>query len=307
VLNTTISVFGNGYGAPPKRVLRTIQVVIQGSQGMGVHLDANAAFTTDSKVLEITGSAGRPVHTTLMSLGSLPTGKYTGNGTDEVLVFGASNVFANMTVKNLGVPVRIPFSSIYVGPLGAATAPVTLTLRPGVVLKFPKVGGQPGARVTFGTNGNAPNNKVGILKAVGTPAKRIVFTSGEAVPAPGDWVGIWLNTANGSRLNYVDIQYAGAPTGIQSNNCRPINTEDQAALFVGSFSDQYVPPSNLMTNSRITHSAYYAINAMWLATTHNAPNLTATNTFLNNARGRQTFNGVLPPGTCPPNGGMTAP
>ena len=158
-----------------------------------------------------------------------------------------------MTVKNLGVPVRIPFISMFIGPAPPATAPVKLTLKPGVVFKFPRVGGQPGAMVTFGTNGNAPNNRVGILYAVGTAKKRIVFTSGEAAPAAGDWKGIWLNTANGSKLSYFDINYAGGANGIQSNNCRPVDTEDQAALLVGSFSHQYVPPIDLMTNSRITN------------------------------------------------------
>ncbi len=302
----TISVFGNGYGSPLKRVLRTYQVVIESSQGMGVFLDANSAFTTTSKFLEIKGSGGRPVHTTMMALGSVPKGKYTGNGMDEILIHGpTANVFANTTVKNPGVPVRIPFTSMFIGPAPPATKAVKLTLKPGVVFKFPRVGGQPGAMVTFGTNGNAPNNLVGILNAVGTANKRIVFTSGEANPAPGDWKGIWLNTANGSKLAYFDINYAGGPNGIQSNNCRPQNTEDQAALIVGSFSDQYIPPSSMMTNSRITHSAYHGINAMWLAGTHNAPDLTATNTFDNNAACKQTYNGVLPPGTCPVGGGCT--
>lgn len=302
-----IAVIGVGYGSPPVPVLRTDNVVIQGSRGVGVHLDANAAFTGDSRLLQISGSGGRPVHTTMMSLGSLPIGTYTGNATDEILIHGpGANVFANMTVDDLGVSVLIPFTSMYVGPVGPATTPVTLTLRPGVIFRFPKVGNQPGMRMTFGTNGAAPNNLVGVLNAVGTAAKPIVFTSGEANPAPGDWVGIWLNTANGSRLDHVEINYAGGPTGIQSNNCRPLNTEDQAALFVGSFSDQYVPPGNLITNSRITSSAYYGINAMWMAGTFNAPDLTATNVFQNNARCRQTYNGVLPPGTCPMNGGCTA-
>jgi hypothetical protein len=303
----TISAFGDGYGSPLKRVLRAIQVVIESSQGVGVLLDANAGFTKDSKVLQIKGSAGRPVHTTMMALGSLPTGNYKGNGTDEILIHGPSaNVFANMTVKNLGVPVRIPFTSMYIGPMPPAIKPVKLTLKPGVVFKFPRVGGQPGALVTFGTNGNAPNNRVGILYAVGTARKRIVFTSGEATPAPGDWKGIWLNTANDSKLAYVDISYAGGVNGIQSNNCRPQDTEDQAALLVGSFSDQYIPPSSLITESRITHSAYYGINAMWLAGTFDAPDLTGTNIFENNASCRQTYNGLLPPGTCPVGGGCTA-
>ena len=302
----TISVFGDGYGSPLKRVLRTYQVVIESSQGMGVFLDANSAFTTTSKFLEIKGSGGRPVHTTMMALGSVPKGKYTGNAMDEILIHGpTANVFANTTVKNPGVPVRIPFTSMFIGPAPPATKAVKLTLRPGVVFKFPRVGGQPGAMVTFGTNGNAPNNRVGILYAVGTARKRIVFTSGEANPAPGDWKGIWLNTANGSQLAYFDINYAGAANGIQSNNCRPQGTEDQAALLVGSFSDQYIPPSTMMTNSRITNSAYHGINAMWLAGTYNAPDLTATNTFENNAACKQTYNGVLPPGTCPVGGGCT--
>ena len=303
----TIAVIGTAYGSPPVPVLRTDNVVIQGSRGVRIHLDVNAAFTADSRQLQITGSAGRPVHTTMMSLGSLPTGTYTGNATDEILIHGpGANVFADMTVEELGVPVRIPFGSMYIGPAPPATAPVTLTLRPGVNFRFPRVGGQAGARMTFGSNGNAPNNLVGVLNAIGTAAKPIIFTSGETNPAPGDWVGIWLNTANGSRLDHVEINYAGAPTGIQSNNCRLANTEDQAALFVGSFSDQYVPPGNLITNSRITFSAYYGINAMWLAATPNAPDLTATNLFQNNARCRQTFNGLLPPGVCPMGGGCTA-
>jgi len=61
----------------------------------------------------------------------------------------------------------------------------------------------------------------------------------------------------------------------------------------------------MMTNSRITDSAYYGINAMWLAGTYNAPDLTTANIFENIASCRQTNNGVLPPGTCPAGGGCT--
>lgn len=306
--NPTIAATGNGYSSPLSPMVRVNGVRIDQSQGVGVYLDANAAFTSDSKQLEIKRSGDRPVHTTIAALGSLPAGKYVNNATDEILIHGPNpNVTTNMTVRDLGVPVRIPYGAMYIGPAAGATAPVTLTLKPGVVFKFPRVGGQPGARVAFGTNGSAPNNLVGVLNAVGTTTKRIVFTSGEATPAAGDWVGLWLNTAIGSRLDFVDITYAGAPSGIVSNNCRPITTVDRAALLVGDFSDQYVPPSNLITNSTITNSAYFGINAMWQAATFNAPNLTVTNTIVNNALGRQTYNGLLPPGTCPPNGGYTVP
>jgi hypothetical protein len=304
----TIAAFGNGYASTLATVVRVNSVTIQGSQGVGVYFDANAAFTGDSQQLQITGSGGRPVSTTMMSLGSLPTGSYTGNANDEILIFGPNpNVFGNMTVEDRGVPVRIAYGSMYIGPPTGAIAPVTLTLKPGVVFKFPKLGqGLPGARVMFGSNGNAPNNVVGVLNAVGTAAKPIIFTSGEATPAAGDWVGLWLNTANGSRLDYVEINYAGAANGINSNNCRPATTSDNAALLVGDFSDQYVPPSNLITNSKITNSAGYGINAMWQTTSFNSPDLTATNTFSGNARCRQTYNGLTPPGVCPVGGGCTS-
>jgi hypothetical protein len=305
----TIAVVGVGYGSPPAPVLRAINVTIQSSQGVGVYLDANGGFTGDSQLLQITGSGGRPVNTTMMSLGTVPTGTYTGNATDEVLIFGPNpNVVADMTVEDLGVPVRIAYGTMSVAPAGGSTTPVTLTLRPGVVFKFPRVGvpPAPGARVTFGTNGNAPNNLTGVLRAIGTPARHIIFTSGEASPAAGDWIGLWLNTAGNSRLDYVEITFAGAASGIVSNNCRPVSTSDNAALLVGSFSSQYVPPSDLITNSLIANSAGFGINAMWLSPVVNAPDLTATNTFQNNARCRQSYNGLVPPGVCPVGGGCTA-
>jgi len=86
-----------------------------------------------------------------------------------------------------------------------------------------------------------------------------------------------------------------------------VNTSDAAALLVGDFSSQYVPPSNLITNSRITNSAGYGIDALWQTGAFNTPDLTATNAFTNNARCKQTYNGLTPPGICPVGGGCTVP
>lgn len=302
-----VAVFGSGYGSPPAPVLRVDNVTIDSPQGAGVYLDANAALTSDSQQLTISGAGGTAVFSTLMSLGSIPSGSYTGNATDEFVVFGSSTIFADFTIHDRGVPARIQTSSLFVGPSGGATAPVTPTIEPGVMLKSPRmIATQPGARCTFGSNGNSPNNVVGILSAIGTAAKPIVFTSGEATPAPDDWVGLWLNTANGSRLEHVEIAYAGGANGIQSNNCRPLNIEDEAALLVGDFDFQYVPPDDLITSSRIHHSAGFGINAMWQAATVNAPNLTAGNLFENNAGCAQTYNALTPPSACPALRGCTA-
>ncbi len=66
-----------------------------------------------------------------------------------------------------------------------------------------------------------------------------------------------------------------------------------------------MPPSTLITNSRVTNSAGCGINAMWQAGTFNGPDLTATDVFQSNARCRQTYNGLVPPGVCPVAGGCT--
>jgi hypothetical protein len=120
-----------------------------------------------------------------------------------------------------------------------------------------------------------------------------VFTSGEAPPAPGDWVGLWLDTAPGSQLDHVVIEYAGGVNGINSNNCKDPATQDQGGLLVGDFETQYVPPSNLLTNSTLRFNAGYGIVAMWQTTSaNNTPDLTATDTFTSNALCAQSFNGT---------------
>jgi hypothetical protein len=174
------------------------------------------------------------------------------------------------------------------------TTPVTLTIEPGVILRFPPLGAAGAPQLRFGGNGNSPDNKVGVLVAMGTAAEPIVFTSGAATPAPGDWGGIWLDTATGSRLDHVVIEYAGGDNGISSVNCRPLDSGDEAALIVGDFEEQYVPPANLITNSVIAHSASHAINSIWPGADY-APVLNAAangNSFTGNAGCQQTLNGL---------------
>jgi hypothetical protein len=305
--NPAIAAFGAGYFVPPVAVLKVDNVYIQSPQGTGIYFDGNAAFTADSQALTISGATTYPVMTNMMALGSLPTGSYTGNAIDMINVIGPSaNVFGDLTIHDRGVPVRIQTGGLTVAPSGGNTAPVTLTVEPGVTILFPKANAtSPGARVIFGGNGNDPNNVVGVLNAVGTAAKPIIFTSGEAVPAPGDWVGLFLDTATGSRLDHVQISYAGADSSIVSANCRPANTRDNAALIIGDFSTQYIPPSDLITNSVISNSAGFGIDAVWQAPTFNTPDLTATNTFSGNLGCAQTYNSVQAPGICPTVHGCT--
>ena len=305
--NSAIAAVGNGYFVAPVSTVRVKNVTIDSPQGGGVYFDAGGAFTSDSTGLTVQGAPDYVLSMGMMALGSVPPGNYASasNVRPMVNVVGTFNVTVDTTVHKY-LPVRIQSGGFSIAPAAGNTTPVTLTVEPGARLLFPKANpSTPGARVVFGTNGNSPNNAVGVLNAQGTAADPIVFTSGEAAPAPGDWVGLWLDTGTGSRLDHVVIEYAGAPSGIVSANCKPNGTHDYGGLLVGDFGTQYVPPANLLTNSTIRFSAGFGIVAMWQTTVNDTPDLTATNVFPGNALCAQTFN-ALSAGVCP-SLGCTAP
>ena len=308
--NSAITVAGPGYSVTPVPVVRVNNVTIDSPQGGGIYLDTSAAFTSDSTGLTIRGASDYVLSSTMMALQSIPPGSYAdaSNVHGFVDIIGPNaNVFADLTIHNY-LPVRIKASGMTVRPPPTGSGPVTLTLEPGARIRFARVVAAPGALVEFGSNGNAPNNQVGVLVAMGTAADPIVFTSDEAAPVAGDWFGLWLATSPGSQLDHVVIEYAGATgSGIASNNCKPVGAQDAAALYVGDFDTQYLPPATLLTNSTIRYSAGFAIDAVWLASTINAPDLTVGNTFQSNALCTQTFNGPIPPAICGTNHGCTVP
>jgi hypothetical protein len=117
------------------------------------------------------------------------------------------------------------------------------------------------------------------LIAVGTQAKPITFTSSKATPAAGDWPGIWLFNAAGSRLEHVTIDFAGKSNGIVSSNCKPAKSTDNAALFVGTKDHSYIPSATDFVAVAINNSASHGINAMWQTEADYAPDLTPAFTF----------------------------
>ncbi|HMK72976.1 MAG TPA: hypothetical protein VK454_06535 [Myxococcaceae bacterium] len=310
--NPAIAAAGPGYSSLPGAMVRVDNVVIDSPQGVGVYFDGNAAFTSDSQNLAIQNAPNYVFEMTMMSVGSIPAGNYTqGNAAPYAMVDVGpnANVFGDMTITK-NIPVVINSGGVVVRGPTNTTAPVTLTVQAGAQLYFN------GTRVIFGGNGNPPNNPVGVLLALGTAAEPILFSSALQSPAPGDWVGLWLDTANGSQLDHVIIEYAGGASGIVSANCRPVttpNTPDNAALIVGDFDgypsgsdSQYVPPANLITNSVIRYSAGFGIDAVWAtAAGFDTPDLTSGNTFTSNAGCAQTYNGWVGH-PCPTGGGCTA-
>lgn len=91
------------------------------------------------------------------------------------------------------------------GPTEGITS--TLTLMPNVKLMF-------GAGTGFTTGYQ------GALYAVGTPSNKVVFTSAQATPAPGDWSGIVFGATNGAQtlLDYCVVEYGQSNIVIQQGN-----------------------------------------------------------------------------------------
>jgi hypothetical protein len=144
-----------------------------------------------------------------------------------------------------------------------------------------------------------------VLTAIGDVNTPIVFTSAASAalpngsaPAPGDWAGLLLLNSYGSQLAYVTIEYAGASNGWVSANCRPSGSSDNAALLVAD-----IPAANFLTNSTIQNVSGHGIDATWVASVVNDPDVAAGNTFTNVTGCKQTFNAKT--GGCSGNFGCT--
>lgn len=180
---------------------------------------------------------------TIAALATLPTGSYTGNFADVIRVEQSLDVTSDLTIRNFGVPIHFVFGRVQVVAKVAPFPVVTLTVEPGAELRFDDY-------ISFGIVGGGGEH-TGVLRAIGTAATKIIFTSAKSARAAGDWPGIWLRSAQGSQLDHVVIEYAGGPNGIISNNCRPAMSTDNAALTVGNFTASYVPSAASFTNLEI--------------------------------------------------------
>jgi hypothetical protein len=263
-LNTVVDYAGaldvrSGQAAPtaPDAVLFVDHVTIKGSASQGVRLQSSGAFTTDSTALTITGSAGHAMTVDAKCAGSLPPGTYTGNTSDDIVMLDGV-VQWDMTLKDRGVPYLSSGSGQNgVINIQAATGSVAvLTVEPGVVWKFKK-----GTGNLQLDPGGTPSK--GVLVAKGTTAKAITFTSEDAAPAAGDWLGIWMGGDDvRNSFDYVNIRYAGKlQVGSGSNSCQSLQqgqTHQGGALRV-----YHVPPATLVQHTTFSDSATNGIDRGW--------------------------------------------
>lgn len=271
---------------PLARLATVDHVTIEGSPKYGVVLEAHAGFTDASRDLVVKGSGNLAMRVTSVALTTVPTGTYTGNATDAIRIWG-DNVTEDTTIHDRGVPYVVggdgQFNEISVQ--GATGSAPLLTVEAGVTLKFPKQGSNNSG--LFVERASIPDAARGALRILGTSAKPVVLTSGEATPAPGDWVGIFMRGLPDPRnkIEYARIEYAGADTGTQGFSCgtppSPFPASNEAAIAIFG-----QPGSAFVTNTTIVKSAANAIERAWTGT---PVDFLATNTFIDNAYCRQTF------------------
>ena len=245
-------------------------VVLKDSKSNGALLATDAHFSDDSTDLVVTGSAMYPISISPRAAGSVPTGKYTGNALDEILFPGAGvtdTIVKDGTIHDRGVPYHVGIDTgagqLRVGGSSTAIPLATLTIEAGVTIRFKK-GGYFQVEEFSGTN-----PATGALIAKGTVDKPIVFTSGEATPAPADWIGLSFGSVTNpnTALDHVEVRYAGLPTtgGV---SCTVGMTTAAVSIF-GQ------PGGAFVTNSKISHSPA-GFHSGWKGS---PIDFTATNTF----------------------------
>ncbi len=146
---------------------------------------------------------------------------------------------------------------------GTATTPVTLTIEPGVVVKFAS-----GAGLTIGDSANQ-----GSLIAQGTTGSRITFTRSGA---SGTWPGITFNdkTVDATAIiEYADVQYSA---GVTMNSASPTIRNSAVTDVTGYISLSTSNPT--LDTVTITNNGSYGIYLSSSSPVITGGSLTNTNT-----------------------------
>jgi len=292
----TIEVIGDSV-LPADPSLFVDHVTVKGSTGTALFVRNGATFITGSKELTVTGSGSDihpfPVQIDEHSMDAFPSGTYTGNKIDEILLrttgvgIAGAGLTVDATLHERGVPYRMGrtnLDSFYLG--GREGAPLaTLTIEPGVVMRFPA-----GTFLNIEKFiGEFPAQ--GAIRALGTAAKPIVFTSAAATPAAGDWGGLWFGgkPSAQNKLDHVRIEYAGGKCLCSLATCSDITDHEGAVILTNQ------APGAFITNSVIKQSAQHGITQGFDGT---PLDFLPTNTFDGVAGCPQTLPRFLAPRTC---------
>jgi hypothetical protein len=166
----------------------------------GIYMLANGAVDFSSSTLHQNNTY--PVTSYADHVGALTSGiTFEGLDATSHLLVNSGNVTRDAT-WTAGIPICLSQNISVIGTDGPDNI-TTLTIDPGAQIRFKRY-----RSITVGATSGNP----GALKAQGTAANPIVFTSNEASPAPGDWGYIRIsNTADDTAtiLENLYIEYAG--------------------------------------------------------------------------------------------------
>lgn len=267
-------------------------VVVKGSESLGILVREGGGFAPGSKDLAITGGASFPISIWGRAAGGLPSGLYSGNAVDEIIlpaIGGRDDITKDTKLADLGVPYRIggPTGGKSLTVAGSGSVPL-LTIAAGVRLRFDKE-----VRLAIDANSDVA---AGALRVEGTADKPVVFESAAPTPAAGDWVGIVIEGKPDPRdaIAHAVIKHAGGASQISSFDCpSPMNSgfANEGAIVIAGGE----PASAFVTNTTIDGSAGDGIVRGW---TGEPVDLLPTNTFTNVARCNQTYPKPSA-GTCP--------
>jgi len=111
-----------------------------------------------------------------------------------VMIELKSPITANTTLKDLGLAVDYFYAA---NDHLSVENNATLTIEPGVTIKFTNTGKYGGIRIKSGS----------VIKAVGTATKRIQFIGNN--DDKGSWAGIWIESNSDNQFAYCDLLNAG--------------------------------------------------------------------------------------------------
>lgn len=261
--------YGVGSNQPVlTRSLRFVNVVATDPKGFVVNLQRMVGFTADSTGLAVVRPTSQVVLVEAGAAGTLPF-ITTREGTSEVLLEPRGSMPSD-TIKNVGLPYRVNGRLLVAPSTDGSTS--TLTIEAGVRLLMDKTSD---SGLTIGTS----DVRRGVLVAVGTAADPIVFTSGKATPAPGDWSDVYFRNTptTGNRLEHAVVEYAGGFSGLQGYGCGP--AENDASIIVAP--DTGRPDTAFITNTTIRNGGGDTALLLGWVSDASGPDFTATNTFEN--------------------------
>ena len=214
-------------------------VTLKNAKGAALQTERGATFVPGSRDLTVTGSATEPssfpVEIEEHAIDAFPTGTFTGNRIDEILLetggtrIAGAGLSVDATLHDRGVPYHVNRSSVgnFIVGSGEEGTLSTLTIEAGVKLKM-----HPGTafKIQHWTK-NSPSS--GALRVLGTAAKPVIFTSAAESPKAGDWMGLWFGgiPSDKNEINHARIEYAGHDCGCVLNTCSAIAEHEGAVIF----------------------------------------------------------------------------